>query len=44
MCWNLPFGHGKGEIDGACDLLKCEIRKEQIKASAQRLQVVHDVV
>ncbi len=28
MCWNLPSCHGKGEINGACDLLKREICKE----------------
>jgi hypothetical protein len=35
MIWNyFASGHGKGEVDGASVLLKCEICKEQIKPQA----------
>jgi hypothetical protein len=35
MCWNyFASSHGKGKVDGAGALLKCEIRKEHIKAQA----------
>jgi hypothetical protein len=45
MCWNyFASCHGKGEVDGEGVFLKCDIRKEQIKPQAQRLQNVHDVV
>jgi hypothetical protein len=45
MCWNFfTYGHGKGEVDSACVLLKRKIRKEQIKPHAMRLQNAHDVV
>jgi hypothetical protein len=36
MCWNyFAFGHGKGKVNEASALLKCEICKEQIKAQTQ---------
>jgi hypothetical protein len=45
MCWNFfAFGHGKGEVDGACALLNREICKEQIKPHAMRLQNALNVV
>jgi hypothetical protein len=45
MCWNyFANGHGKGEVDGASGLLKCEIHKEQIKPHACKLQNAKDVV
>jgi hypothetical protein len=31
-------------VDGVDALLKCEIQKEQIKAQAQKLQDVHDII
>ncbi len=44
MCWNyFASGHGKGEVDNACALLKCKIRKEQMKSQAHKLQNAHDV-
>jgi hypothetical protein len=42
MCWNFfAFDHGKGKGD---DVGKWEIRKEQIKTHAMRLQNAHDIV
>jgi hypothetical protein len=38
MVWNFfVTGHGKGEVDSVCVLLKCEIRKEQIKLAGQKI-------
>ncbi len=45
LCWNyFATSHGKEEIDSASALLKHEIRKEQIKPQARKLQNAHDVV
>lgn len=45
MTWNyFASGHGKGEVDGCGALLKREIRKEQVKPNAIRIQNAHDVV
>ncbi len=45
MSWNyFASGHGKEEIDDASSLLKHEIRKEQIKPQAHKLQNAHDIV
>jgi hypothetical protein len=45
MVWNyFASGHGKGEVDKARALLKREIRKEQIKPNACKLQCAYDVV
>jgi len=45
MSWNyFVSGHGKGEVDDACALLKRKVLKEQIKPQARKLQNAHDVV
>jgi hypothetical protein len=45
MCWNyFASGRGKGEVDGACALLKREICKEHIKPQARRPQNAQDIV
>jgi hypothetical protein len=39
MCWNyFANGHGKGKVDDVGALLKHEIRKDQIKPHAGKLQ------
>lgn len=45
MEWNFfAIGHGKREVDGVGALLKCEIRKEQIKHARQKIQNDVEVV
>jgi hypothetical protein len=45
IIWNFfAFGHGKGEVDGVGTLCKLEIRSEQMKPNAQRLQDVANIV
>jgi hypothetical protein len=45
MVWNyFASGHGKGEVDKVGALLKREIRKEQIKPNACKLQCASNVV
>jgi hypothetical protein len=45
LTWNFfASGHGKGEVDGVSALCKREIRTEQMKPNAQRLQDAKDVV
>jgi hypothetical protein len=45
MPWNyFATGHGKWEVDGAGALFKREVRKEQIKLDATKLQNTTEVV
>jgi hypothetical protein len=45
LIWNFfASGHEKGEVDGAGALCKREIRSEQMKPNAQRLQDAADIV
>jgi hypothetical protein len=45
LIWNFfATSHGKGEVDGARALLKCEVRKEQIKSNGRKFQNVAKVV
>jgi hypothetical protein len=38
LIWNFfVIGHGKGVVDGARALLKCEVRKEQIKLNGRKI-------
>jgi predicted acetyltransferase len=38
------MGHGKGEVDGVGALLKCEVRKEQIKPMMRNFQNVVEAI
>jgi DNA-binding protein len=45
LIWNFfATSHGKGEVDGVRALLKCEVRKEQIKPNGRQIQNVVEVV
>lgn len=45
LAWNyFATGHGKGEVDGAGALLKRELRKEQMKPNAMKIQNAADAV
>ncbi len=45
ILWNyFAIGHGKGEVDGACALLKRELRKEQIKPQGVKIQNAKEAV
>lgn len=45
MTYNyFPSSHGKGEVDGAGILCKCEIRRKKVKPNGLKLQNSHEMV